>query len=48
LAEVELFLRLSDTDVLSSIQGAAYQVKLHTGENKLLATASTDKDWGQA
>jgi hypothetical protein len=47
-AEVELFLRVSNTDVLSSIERTAFRVRVEADENDLRAVASNDKDWGMA
>jgi hypothetical protein len=47
-AEVELFLHVSNTDVLSSIECAAFRVKVDANENDLRAVASNEKDWGMA
>jgi hypothetical protein len=47
-AEVELYLRISNTDVLSSIDCADFCVLLSADENALHAVASSEKDWGRA
>jgi hypothetical protein len=47
-AEVELFLRISNTDVLSSIECTDFRVLANADENALRAVASSEKDWGQA
>ena len=44
-AEIELFLRVSNTDVLSSIQWAAFWAKVNTEENELHALAIPETDW---
>ena len=44
-AEIELFLRVSNTDVLSSIQWAAFRAKVNTEENELHALAIPETDW---
>jgi hypothetical protein len=47
-AEVELFLRVSNTDVLSSIECIAFRVKVNADHNDLRAVASNEKDWREA
>src|SRR5271165_3566622 len=47
-AEVELFLRISNTDVLSSIECADFRVLVSADGNVLCAVASSEKDWGRA
>jgi hypothetical protein len=47
-AEVELFLRISNTDALSSIEHAVFQVQVSIEKNDLRAVASSNKDWAQA
>ena len=47
-AEVELFLRISNTDVLSSIECADFRVLVNADENDLRAAASNEKDWRRA
>ena len=47
-AEVELFLRISNTDVLSSIECADFRVLVSADGNALCAVASSEKDWGRA
>jgi len=47
-ADVELFLRVSNTDVLGSIECTGFRVRLNADGNDLRAVASTDKDWGMA
>jgi hypothetical protein len=47
-AEVELFLRVSNTDVLSSIEHTAFRVRVDVEEDGLRAVASNEKDWGRA
>jgi hypothetical protein len=47
-AEVELFLRISNTDVLSSIEPTAFRVGVDADEDDLRAVASNEKDWGRA
>jgi hypothetical protein len=46
VAEVELFLRISNTDVLSSIECTEFLVRVTADENDLHAVASNEKDWG--
>jgi hypothetical protein len=48
VAEVELFLRISNTDVLSSIECTEFLVRVTADENDLHAVASNEKDWGMA
>ena len=47
-AEVELFIRISNTEVLSSIESTEFQVAIEADGNGLRAVASTDKDWARA
>jgi hypothetical protein len=47
-AEVELFLRVSNTAVLSSIERMAFRVKVSADHNDLRAVASNEKDCGEA
>jgi hypothetical protein len=47
-AEVELFLRISNTDALLSIEPTEFRVAVEAYENELRAAASTDKDWARA
>jgi len=47
-AEVELFLRVSNTDVLGSIEPTAFRVRVDVEEDGLRAVASNEKDWGRA
>src|SRR5215469_11305961 len=47
-AEVELFLRISNTDVLLSIEPTEFRVAVEAHGNELRAAASTDKDWARA
>jgi hypothetical protein len=47
-AEVELFVRISNTDALSTIEGTVFLVRVTADENDLHAVASCEKDWGMA
>ena len=47
-AEVELFLRVSNTDVLSSIECADFRVRVSADENDLRAVASSETNWERA
>jgi len=47
-AEVELFLRISNTDVLRSIEPTEFRVAVEAHGNELRAAAITDKDWAKA
>jgi hypothetical protein len=47
-AEVELYLRISNTDVLSAIETTAFRVKVGADVGDLRAVASTEKDWAMA
>ena len=47
-AEVELFLRVSNTDVLRSIECTDFCVRVSAEENDLRAVASNEKDWRMA
>lgn len=47
-AEVELFLRISNTDTLSSIEHTAFRVQVSVEKNDLCAVASSKKDWARA
>jgi len=47
-AEVELFLRISNADVLLSIEPTEFRVAVEAHENDLRVAASTDKDWARA
>jgi hypothetical protein len=47
-AEVELFLRVSNTDVLSSIQSTAFHLRVNADGNDPRAVASSDMDWAKA
>jgi len=44
-AEVELLLRLSNSDVLKSIEGTDFRVTVDADGNDLRAVASSEKDW---
>ena len=46
--EIELFLRVSNTDVLSSIQWVAFRANVSAEGNKLGAVVSPEKDWETA
>ena len=46
--EIELFLRVSNTDVLSSIQWVAFRAKVSTEGNELGAVVRPEKDWEMA
>lgn len=46
--EVELFLRISNTDVLSSIQSTAFRVRADADGNNLRAVAASDMNWAMA
>src|ERR1700688_617518 len=45
-AEVELFLRVSNTEVLRSPERAEFLVMLNASENDFRARVSNEKDWG--
>lgn len=45
-AEVELFLRISNSDVLQTIEATAFRVTVNVDGNDLRAVASNEKDWG--
>jgi hypothetical protein len=47
-AEVELFLRISNTDVLRSLECAEFLSSVNANENDVRATVSNEKDWGIA
>jgi hypothetical protein len=47
-AEVELFLHISNTDVLGSIECTEFLVRVTADENDLRAVASTKKNWEEA
>ena len=47
-AEVELFLRVSNSDVLSSIECTDFRVLANANDNAVCAVASSEKDCGQA
>ncbi len=47
-AEVELFLRVSNIDVLSTIESTTFRVRVNADGNDLRAVASSEKDWGMA
>src|SRR5277367_3549574 len=47
-AEVELFLRISNTDVLSSVEHTVFRVQVSVEKNDLRAEASSKKDWARA
>ena len=46
--EIELFLRVSNTDVLSSIQWVAFRANVSAEGNELGAVVSPEKDWEMA
>ena len=46
--EIEFFLRISNTDVLSSIQCLPFRVTVRTDESGLQAVASAEKSWALA
>jgi len=46
--EIELFLCVSNTDVLSSIQRVAFRANVNAEGNKLGAVVSPEKDWEMA
>ena len=46
--EIELFLRVSNTDVLSSVQWVAFRTKVNAEGNELGAVVSPEKDWEMA
>jgi len=46
--EIELFLRVSNTDVLSSIQWVAFRARVSTEGNELGAVVSPERDWEMA
>lgn len=47
-AEVELYLRISNTDVLSAIEGTAFRVRLNADRDDLQAVAISEEDYGMA
>jgi len=47
-AEVELFLRVSNTDVLRLVESTAFRVRVNADGNDLRAVASSEKDWAKA
>jgi hypothetical protein len=47
-AEVELFLRISNADVLSSIESTEFLVQINIDQNGLCASATNEKDWAAA
>lgn len=47
-ADVELYLRISNTDALSSIEPTEFRVAVEADGIDLRAAASTDKDWARA
>lgn len=47
-AHVELFLRISNTDVLRSTECKAFRVRMNAEENNLRAVASSENDWEMA
>ena len=48
VVEVELFLRISNTDVLSSIECTEFRVSINAEADHLRAVASSEKDWAKA
>jgi hypothetical protein len=46
--EIELFLRVSNTGVLSSIQSVAFRTNVNAEGNELGAVVSPEKDWEMA
>jgi len=47
-AELELFLRISNTDVLSSVELTRFLVQVNLDQNSLCASATNEKDWAAA
>jgi len=47
-AEVELFLRISNTDVLRSVECTEFRVSVNAEADNLRAEASSEKDWPKA
>src|SRR5215469_1063751 len=47
-ADVTLYLRISNTDALSSVESTEFQVAIEADGNDLRAVASTDKNWAKA
>jgi hypothetical protein len=47
-ADVQLYLRISNTDVLRSIESTEFRVAVEADGIDLRAAASTDKDWAKA
>ena len=47
-AEVELYLQISNTDVLSAIEATKFRVKVDASGDDLQAAASAEKDWAMA
>src|ERR1700692_4657271 len=47
-AEVELFLRISNMDLLSSIECTEFRVSVNAGTDNLRAVASSEEDWAMA
>jgi hypothetical protein len=47
-AEVELYLRTSNTDVLSAIEDIAFRVQISADGADLQAVATSEEDWGMA
>jgi hypothetical protein len=48
MADIKLYLRISNTDVLSSVESTEFRVVVKADGNDLHAAASTDKDWARA
>jgi len=46
--EIELFLHISNTDVVSTIECTVFLVRVAADENDLRAVATSEKDWGKA
>ncbi len=47
-SEVELYLRISSTDVMSAIENTTFRVQVNADGDDLRAVASTEEDWAMA
>ena len=48
MADIKLYLRISNTDVLSSVESTEFRVVVEADGIDLRAATSTDKDWARA
>jgi hypothetical protein len=47
-AQVELFLHVSNTDLLSSVECTAFHIRVNADGDDLRAVARSEKDWAMA